>query len=437
MSEQPQHKPEQSGEFCEHGNFKSSCQTCKANQSADAAHTDNQDKIPEFLGDKLNYDQLGAYKEYNPRGPKIGHVECVDKNNQPVSLEIHLGQRGNGLTLSYIHEGKSVGFLNLGKIDQEEIEKEKIGSPFKNYGDQPMPEGGVTYIDLMENRSGGNVKGLGKKMHETAVEYSLQNGTEGRVQLEVGGVGGAQIEPPGTSMPFHGSFGYRNQTIFNEDGSIHHTGEYHDKKLEEFLERDRKHLKENPTGEHLTHEVSIDDKPFMYLPEDVIKRETERALKDPHLEVNKATLEALMKKHAEFAQASATAREAHQTLEKLRVWNSQSYGDYISVANKFERGAKPEEARQAYGEAAELFKKSFDDIDKANWAALQTYAELLEKSGENDKAKEYYGKAADAAQKEYRPSGDFGPDLTQEEAIQKLRVLAGDEASVRADYRNW
>ena len=437
MSEQLQHQLEQSGEFCEHGNFKSSCQTCKANQSTDVAHANNHAGVPEFLSDKPNQEQLDAYKEYDPQGPKIGHVECLDQNNQPISLEIHASQRGYGLRLDYVQDGRMIGYINLSNAEQEEIAKAPKDSPFKNYGDDPMPESGTTFIDLMENRSGGKVKGLGKKMHETAVEYSLQSGNQGRVQLEVGGVGGFQIAPPGTSMPFHYAFGYRNQTIFQEDGSIHHTGEDHDKKLEEFLERDRKHLEENPTGEHLIHEVYMKDKPFMYLPEDAIKHETERALKNPHLEVNKATLEALLKKHNDLAQASATAREARQTLEKLRVWNSQSYGDYVSVAEKFERGAKPDEAKEIYGEAAQLFKKSFDDLDKANWSALQRYAELLEKSGENDKAKEYYGKAADAAEKAYRPSGDFGPDLNQEEAIQKLKVLAGDEASIRADYRDW
>ncbi|MEK7652255.1 MAG: hypothetical protein AAB351_03625, partial [Patescibacteria group bacterium] len=169
-------------------------------------------------------------------------------------------------------------------------------NPKGQYGSDPNNRPGTLFVEAMHteifDRHVKVYKGLGRALHQIAVERSLQLGYQGRVQLNVTSLKQNSwdvVEDPGFSAPFHKKFGFLAQDVYNEDGSLHHEGQTVHKKIDEAQEKARD--KGEVRATFFSH-----DRVYMTLPDEVIAREKERIAKNPNLRINKATTEALFKK---------------------------------------------------------------------------------------------------------------------------------------------
>jgi len=246
----------------------------------------------------IKYDTAANYK-FNLYGPKIGEV-AVEKTNFAIRASRDPGYEG-AIRLSFCapsqqsEEKESVeGFVILRTLNSMSA-TENPNNPKLQYGNQTekfMPKvyienmvSGSTKSEIDSNRKSHNAsqyKGLGKMLHRAAVEWSFLQGCDGRVQLEV----------HGDSFGFHENFGFRGQDINNPDGSLHHLGQEPHQRIaidrydaakqykqeQDFWKSEGVSLEEYVRlyGEKKNYVSSTDEQVYMYLPDEVIKREKDR-----------------------------------------------------------------------------------------------------------------------------------------------------------------
>lgn len=199
----------------------------------------------------VNRKLVNEYKKYEVRGPVVGRAKLSDG----TQVEIHITTITENpkkivqyTVYDTVHE-IMLGYTKVvdthyGKLDQKYEER---GLHPNSYYDDPETRGkDFLYVDAMESLKAG----VGKILHQIAVERSFQLGFEGRVGLVVGAITGVteHIEPSATSAVFHRKFGFEGKDVFatdnqhvypqrTQEGSLHHTGGEFTEKITPILER--------------------------------------------------------------------------------------------------------------------------------------------------------------------------------------------------------
>lgn len=285
--------------------------------------------------------KVDALDKFNRHGPKVGHGFVNDKETkEKVPVTIHAGRYAGNHEYTIVDpKDRDIGLMTAKYYSEENLkELESSGKVPPNHEKLHYGEGkdkkykSKVYIDSMQNQSRNQYSGVGKLMHQIAAEKSVKAGGEGRVQLTVGHVGGmgfSNYEEAGNSAGFHESFGYHGQDVYNPDGSLHHSGQSLNKKMAEDTWHDaqlnKRILKQTGAKGYWPPEGGIQksptkfmqskDRPEMYLPDEAIEREKERMEKEPILDVNEETTDALIDKNKDLYRQEKRAqseREANQ-----------------------------------------------------------------------------------------------------------------------------
>lgn len=248
--------------------------------------------------DVVDQEIVDSYAERDPLGPIVGEVTALNTvtgEQENLLVKAKDEDFNKERAISYVIV-KGERILARCLLREQPTNFGRKFNPRGQYGNDPDNRPGTLYVDYMytefHDHSTRVYEGLGRALHQIAVERSLQVGYQGRVQLAVAGIKRSQWdvgEDPGFSAPFHEKFGFLAQDVYNEDGSLHHEGQsIHDK-----IAKDREKLERR--GDFMTAFLS-NHKVYMILPPEVIEREKKRIAKKPNLRVNRATTEALVKK---------------------------------------------------------------------------------------------------------------------------------------------
>lgn len=203
-------------------------------------------------------------------------------------------------------EGDIVAYMLLEDYSEDLLQNDPdISKNLLNYtGDSDKKSESFTHIETMlAKNEKDKYKGCGIALHQVAIEHSLRNGFEGRVQLGAAGFASPASGnvPVVTSAGFHENFGYSYKDVFDKNDNLHHKGD----DVHEDLARSRwteaqKWKKEYPEEKMPmikdSYRPGSDSALYVYLSEEVILREKERMLKHQNLQVNLETLDALEKK---------------------------------------------------------------------------------------------------------------------------------------------
>ncbi len=402
---------------------------------------------------------LTEYVERSPFGPKVGETTVIQKETGQVEKVSVTFDPYSGIQPRFVlvsAEGEQLAYIELevldtGKLEQLrdiKVEEGIVENPKKNYGDVVPDRRPRVFVDEMKSRGRG-LKGLGLRCHEIAVERSFQVGAGGRVQLMVGsiesGMGYTQLSP-GTSAPFHESFGFKGQTVRFVDGSVHYDGSaIHDKiqkgreqvfalnqRLREY------HAQKGELEKAEAYNIPLEkvharadfweeaDKPYMYLPEEVIHREEKRVQSSPILLANQKTIAALEAKHTYLASMENRLEKSKQTYHSyLASPDLVRSEQWESVADSLMGEGASELGNAAYALAAASYER---DAQGRNGAYFYGQAgEMYQKIGNEKKARECFNKALFYGE-------NAGADQTE---IESYLVGSGDEARARALYRDY
>ena len=116
-------------------------------------------------------------------------TQVYDKTGKPVEVKIGrtINKYGHETYKMYDLDGNPIGYTKLKVLGDKNAFNDEgfILNQITSYGKLGNDKyAGRVYIDLMENSTCGAYKNVGTKLHQIAVERSLQKGFQGRVQMD-------------------------------------------------------------------------------------------------------------------------------------------------------------------------------------------------------------------------------------------------------------